>query len=391
MIIPIGTEIRTRKPPIGNYVLLALNVLIFLFTDVIGGGFGYQLKILGTLYAAVPDFSQYFTYQFLHGDVLHLAGNMLFLWIFGNPVCDRMGSVVYVLFYLAGGIFAGVVFAELNDNALLGASGSIAAVTTAFLVLFPRVRITLLLWMIVITAFQVHALAVIVFKIILWDNIIAPSLDRSAVSNVAYSAHLAGYSFGFLVTLAMLLLRGLPRNQFDLLALISRWQRRTGLTTGGGMPRARPVVVEEMDSRPIHPLTLTPAERLREEIVEAVAQRDFAEAAAGYLRLRALDEEQVLPRQAQLEVANYLAQTQRQQEAATAYEAFLQAYPTAADAPQVRLLLGLIYGRYLAALDKARQHLEAARAELSLSDQRRLAEEELRQVEARLAAQQPRP
>lgn len=211
MLIPIGTEVRPRKPPMGNYILIVSNVLIFLFTDFFGGAAGQQLKSLWSLYAAVPDLGQYLTYQFLHGDWLHLAGNMLFLWIFGNAVCDRMGSLCYALFYLAAGVIAGVVFAAFNTNALIGASGAIAAVTTAFLVLYPRVHITMLLWFFVITAFRVPAMIVIVFKIILWDNIIAPGFDHVAVSNVAYSAHLGGYFFGFCVAMGMLLGRAAPQ------------------------------------------------------------------------------------------------------------------------------------------------------------------------------------
>ena len=243
----------------GNYALLAVNVLVFLFTDVVGGARGQQLKSLWTLYASVPELGQYITYQFLHGDWLHLLGNMLFLWIFGNAVCDRMGSFCYVLFYLAGGVCAGVTFAAFEDNAILGASGSIAAVTTAFLVLFPRVHVTMMIWMIIITAIQVPAMIVIVFKIILWDNILAPGFDQSAVSNVAYSAHLGGYTFGFCVAMAMLVVRALPRNQFDLLAVWSRWQRRSGLQTAAGYPRHhRAISVQEVDSRPLDSLPSSP-------------------------------------------------------------------------------------------------------------------------------------
>jgi membrane associated rhomboid family serine protease len=105
-LIPIGTEFRTRRPPVANWVLIGLNVVIFLFTDFLGGQAGAQLKAYYALDAARPALAQYLTYQFLHGDVWHLAGNMLFLWIFGNAVCDRMGGAGYVLFYLAGGVIA---------------------------------------------------------------------------------------------------------------------------------------------------------------------------------------------------------------------------------------------------------------------------------------------
>jgi len=390
MLIPIGTEVRLRRTPVANYALILLNVLIFLYTDVVGGVAAQHQKALWTLYAAVPDLGQYITYQFLHGDWLHLLGNMLFLWIFGNAVCDRMGSICYVLFYLSGGVFAGVVFSAVSNNGLLGASGSIAAVTTAFLVLYPRVRITMLLWFFVITALQVPAMVVIVFKIILWDNVLAPRLESGIVSNVAYSAHLGGYAFGFCVGMSMLALRALPRNQFDLLAVWNRWQRRTGLPgSSGAVPQGRPVRVQEMASRPLEPLVLSPAEQLREEALERLAARDLAGAANCYLELRRLDAQQALPREAQLEVANYLAQAQRHAEAAGAYEAFLAAYRAAPDAPQVQLLLGLIYSRYLGEWVRAAEHLRSALGRLVQAGQRELAEAELRQVAAHLPGEGP--
>jgi membrane associated rhomboid family serine protease len=385
-LIPIGTEVRLKKPPIGNYALIAANVIIFLFTDYFGGVAGLHLKHQWTLYAAVPDLGQYVTYQFLHGDWVHLLGNMLFLWIFGNAVCDRMGSLCYVLFYLAGGVVAGVTFAAFNDNALLGASGSIAAVTTAFLVLYPRAKITMLLWFFLITAFRIDAIILIVFKMLLWDNVLAPTLDHSAIANVAHSAHLGGYAFGFVTAMTLVATGVLPRSQFDLLAFWSRWRRRVGLpsTAGAAVVRGRPVQVQEVGSRPLEPLQLTPAERLREEAVDCAKSRDMANAAELYLELLRTDPGQVLPRDAQLDVANYFAQCQRHAEAAQAYEAFLSAYRSTPDVHQVRLLLGLIYSRYLRQWDRAAEHLHSALSSLTQAGQRTLAESELRHVEAQL-------
>ncbi len=383
MLIPIGTEYRSRVTPLANYALVALNILVFLFTDWLGGAAGQQLKLFYALDAARPTLHQYLTYQFLHGDALHLAGNMLFLWIFGNPVCARMGSMPYTLFYLAGGVCAGVAFTATADNPLVGASGAIAAVTTAFLALFPRVHVTMLVWMFFVFTFQVPAMILIVFKIILWDNILAPSLERGAASNVAYSAHLGGYAFGFAVAMGLLGLRALPRNQFDLLALWNRWNRRLGWAPVTA-PLARPVAVEEVGSRPLQTPPLTPVEEARERIAEALAQRDPEAAVREYLRLLDLDPTQVLGRAQQLEIANYLAQTRRYEPAAAAYEAFLDAYPGTADAAPVQLYVGLIYSRYLQRYDRAALHLRRALDGLQLDAQRTLAEEELRVALARL-------
>lgn len=391
MLIPIGTDIRTRRAPVANYVIIGLNVLVFLVTDYLGNrvtpGLGDRLKAYYLLDAARPSLYQYLTYQFLHGDILHLAGNMLFLWIFGNAVCDRMGSIGYMLFYLAGGVFAGFAFAAGADNPMVGASGAIAAVTTAFLALFPRVHVTMLVWMFFIFTFQVPAMILIVFKIILWDNVIAPGLDSGASSDVAYSAHLGGYTFGLLATLTLLMVRALPRHQFDLVALWQRGRRRQGWGSESVLlhtPRARPVDVEELDSRPLDDVELTPVEKLREKIALHLVEHEYDAAVAGYAELMALDPSQVLSASHQVDIANHLAQRGRYEEARAAYESFLDAYPGSVDAAEVRLLLGLICSRYLGDDQRAVEHLRRALASLQLSAQRRLAEEELQRVEARI-------
>lgn len=391
-MIPIGTDIRLRKPPVGNWLLIGLNVAVFLLVNVFENRFVEQL--LPPLHAAVPTLYEYLSYQFRHGDFWHLAGNMLFLWVFGNAVCDRMGSRNYVIFYLAGGVLAGCVFTVTSANPLVGASGAIAAVTTAFLVLFPRVHITILFWFVIITTIRLPSMFFIVFKIILWDNVIAPSFDHGVTANVAFSAHLGGYAFGFLVALAMLALRGLPRNQFDLLAIWKHWQRRSGMAgeLGPHGPRpARPIVVEEMESRPLEPLKLTPAERLREDILDRISEHDLEEAARLYQRLLELDANHVLPHAQQLEVGNHLAQTRRYEAAIRAYEGFLEAYPTARDAAQVRLYAGLICRRYLRDSQRAATHLRAALAELTSEAQRKLALDELQAAEGGIPGPPPEP
>lgn len=386
LLIPLETDVKPRRPPVANWLLVAGNVLIFFITSA--SPVWAVVERHFTLNAAVPALSQYITYQFLHGDLAHLAGNMIFLWVFGNAVCDRMGSLGYLMFYLAGGVFAGMVFTHYNHNPLLGASGSIAAVTTAFLVLFPRTQITMVLWAIIVTTFQLPAMVLIVIKIILWDNIVAPWFDRGLLSNVAYSAHLGGYAFGFVVSLFLLAVGALPRNQFDLLAIGRRWQRRAGwgFDPGGrAQTRARAVRVEQMASRPLGQLELSPLERLREDVLDRLAEHDLVEAARLYLRLLESDPRQVLPRNQQLELANHLAQCGRQAEAARAYELFLGAYPGAPDRPQVHLLLGLIYLRYLGDPLRAEAHLRAALDGLTLESQRALAEAALREALVQVA------
>lgn len=386
MLLPIGTDVRLHSPPIGNWLLIALNVFVYIATD------GFKIAAVQAavppLHAGVPALHEYITYQFRHGDIAHLLGNMAFLWIFGNAVCDRMGSLNYVIFYLAAGVFAGFTFAAWSVNDIVGASGAIAAVTTAFLVFYPRVHITLLLWFFIVTTLQLPAMMVIVLKIILWDNIIAPAMDQSIASNVAYSAHLGGYLFGFMTAMGLLALRALPRNQFDLLAIVNRWRRRSGLTaevTFEPVRAARPIPSSEIASRPLDVSAIPPAVQMREDIVDRMVERDMNEAARLYERMNQMDARLVLPRDRQLELAKYLAQSGRYQPAVRAFEAYLAAYPGSAEAARVELFTGLLYSRYLSDFTRAAVHLRRALSGLTSTAEREMALQELAIAEGRPA------
>lgn len=384
MLIPVGTDVRLRRPPVANIVLIGLNVLVFLAPGMFETNF-WDVA-LPPLNGAVPMLHEYVTYQFRHGDFGHLAGNMLFLWVFGNAVCDRMGPWAYVTFYLSGGVFAGVAFTAFNTNPLIGASGSIAAVTTAFLVLYPRVHITLLFWLVIVTLFQIPAMWLIVLKIILWDNMIAPSFGHAGMqSSVAYSAHLGGYAFGFAAAMLMLATRGLPRNQFDMLALWRRWSLRQGLPTTLGGPAPSPARTPSpwRNVPDDAPKESPQARSLREDVLSRMLEGDWAEAARLYQELSRLPSSMVLPRTRQLEIANYLAQQQQHSAAIEAYQRYLDAYPTAHDAPQVRLLLGLVFMRRQD-YRSAAEHLERAVGGLSVASQRDLALQELALARAAL-------
>jgi len=399
LLLPIRTDTPVRRRPYVNYALIGLNALIFVVTNVIGRsqfvseGWGDALKNDYGLFAAKPEFYQFITYQFLHGDIFHLLGNMLFLWVFGNAVNAKMGNAVYLIFYIAGGIFAGVGFASFNSGFVIGASGAIAAVTTAFLALHPRSQVTLFYWLwLFIGTWSVQALFVIGFKIILYDNILMPSL--SGGGGVAYSAHLTGYVFGLVVSLGLLLIRALPRDQYDILALWKRAHQRAQMRSTMADPNARaravygrvarPVSIDGGSSVPV--AAAVPAElidevtHLRLEITERLARNDYAGAAERYEALVARHADQCLPRKQMLHVANQLMAVRRYPQAAAAYEKYVQHYPTSIDSEQIRLLLGIIYARYLQQYEPARRHLEQSVDRLTNDQQRQQANEWLEVV-----------
>ena len=95
---------------------------------------------------ARPYLWQFITYAFLHSGLLHIFGNMFFLYIFGNNVNDKLGHFGYLCFYLAGAVFSAVGHTLVSSNPVMGASGAVAAVTGAYLVLFPQTLITIVYW-----------------------------------------------------------------------------------------------------------------------------------------------------------------------------------------------------------------------------------------------------
>jgi membrane associated rhomboid family serine protease len=141
------------------------------------------------------------TAMFMHGGLLHIAGNMLFLWIFGNNIEDSMGRLTFVAFYLLGGLAATLLQTVVNPNSAvpnLGASGAIAAVLGGYALLYPRARVATLIFIVFfVTVLELPAL------VVLGGWFLLQLLDASAASGgdvggVAYFAHIGGFLFGLL-------------------------------------------------------------------------------------------------------------------------------------------------------------------------------------------------
>jgi membrane associated rhomboid family serine protease len=143
------------------------------------------------------------TSMFLHGSLLHIGGNLLFLWIFGNNVEDVLGKIGYVLFYLVGGVVATLAHVVLNPDStvpLVGASGAIAAVMGAYLVLFPRARVRTLVFALFIFFIELPAMIVLGAWFVL-------QFFTDPGDSVAWAAHVGGFVFGMAVGLVARVLR----------------------------------------------------------------------------------------------------------------------------------------------------------------------------------------
>jgi tetratricopeptide (TPR) repeat protein len=306
---------------------------------------------------------------------------MFFLYIFGNNVNDKLGNFGYVCFYLSGGILSAVGHMFLNSNAVLGASGAVAAVTGAYLVFFPQTLITIIYWFYIIGTMDIPALYFIAFKLIILDNVILRFTPY-----VAYDAHLAGYAFGIIASILLLATRLTSSSHFDLWAMIKQWNRRRKYRdtiaggynpfTGAGSKR---INVREASKQQENPQI----KRLREEIANYVYQHNLPAAAELYLELISLDSSQVIPRQHLLDIANQLASDGRHEQAAAAYEKFLASYGNYEYIEQVELMLGLIYSRYLNKPDLALKHLSVAEKKLTDTNQLKMCRDEISKLQGR--------
>ncbi|HUS74237.1 MAG TPA: rhomboid family intramembrane serine protease, partial [Sedimentisphaerales bacterium] len=361
MILPIRTSIRPWRTPYANYALIIANVFFFLITysphySWLGG-----IRVLEPLKPAAGQFMlipgnlrlwQFVTYAFLHGGIWHIIGNMFFLYLFGNNVNDKLGHARYLCLYLGGAVFAGIGHIMLHNNPVLGASGAVAAITGAYLALFPQTLITVLYFFFFIGTMEVPALYFILFKLIFWDNIVEP---RFSIAAVAYDAHLAGYAFGILAMVIMLATGLITSSSFDLWAMIKRWNRRrqyrdtvsSGCDPFSGQTTTKQIKVKEVEQTAAEKQQAEIITRLRNEIAGRIAQRNLPAAAELYLELIDLDSEQLLPRQYLLDIANQLAGDNKPAQAAQAYEQLLTHYSKYEYVEQVELMLGILYSRYL--------------------------------------------
>lgn len=387
MLLPIRTNISPRRTPYVNYALILVNAAVLLLEYRVnprGGGLEFRPWVEHfMLNANQPHLWQFVSYAFLHGGLMHILGNMFFLYLFGNNVNDKLGQVGYLCFYLAGAVFSGVGHIWVGGGDVLGASGAVAAVTGAYLVLFPQTLITVIYWFFFIGTMELPALYFIAFKLIIWDNMIEPRFAPPIA--VAYSAHLAGYAAGIIVTVGLLATGLVSGSTYDLWTMIKRWNRRrlyrdvvsSGYDPFTGRTTDKQVRVKEVIKSAAQQQKDEQIRELRDEISNRLAQRNLSAAAQAYLELMRLDGEQVLPRQQLLDIANQLAGENRAAESAGAYEQFLAHYGNYEYAEQVELMLGILYSRYLHQVEPAVRHLEAAAQRLLDPGQLKMCRDEL--------------
>ncbi len=219
-MIPFRDDNPSSRFPVVTVTLIGLNVLVFLYQLVLAGS--GQLDAFVMQAALIPSevlrnplgsFPDFFTSMFMHGGWLHLGGNMLYLWIFGDNIEDTLGHGLFLIFYVACGIAADLAHLVTNLGSpvpTLGASGAIAGVLGAYLVLFPHARVQALIFLFrFVRVTTISALWVLGFWFILqlFEGVLTLG---SAGGGVAYFAHIGGFVAGAVVMLGYAMLRGLP-------------------------------------------------------------------------------------------------------------------------------------------------------------------------------------
>ena len=210
-MMPLGDDNSGRRiTPIVTYVLIALNVLVFFLELSNGEEFIQRWAFIPSRFLADPvgDFATLFTSMFMHAGWAHLLGNMLYLWIFGDNVEDRLGHALFFVFYIVCGLaatFAQMAISLGSTVANVGASGAIAGVLGAYLVMFPGRQVRVLMGRALV---PMSALIVIGlwFLLQIFSQISVFSAGGQEGGGVAYMAHIGGFVAGLI--LAFLLGRG---------------------------------------------------------------------------------------------------------------------------------------------------------------------------------------
>lgn len=221
VFIPLSDDnpLRAIRYQWVTVLLIALNVVIFALQAVEPGARNYasfalvpielfQMHIWGGAAhgpfdtIAVPESATLLTYMFLHGDILHLLSNMLFLWVFGDNVEDALGHTRYLIFYLACGVAAGLTHAYMLPTSklpLIGASGAVAGVIGAYLLLHPRV----LVWVLAFRFIPLRIPAALVLGVWAVTQLLMIWITQKEPDQVAWWAHIGGLVTGMILVLFM--------------------------------------------------------------------------------------------------------------------------------------------------------------------------------------------
>ncbi len=368
-----------RKRPWVTGALVAINVVIFLAFNALEFSHPDDVEKLtrGLVFdPRNPSLLTSLTSMFMHAGWLHLVGNMVVLWVMGAGVENRLGHVGFLAFYLLGGAGSDLAHMWTSDVPVLGASGAISAVTGAYLVFFPLARVRVLF--ITLSTVEVPAWWFVIIGVI-WNFYFAAN---GGGGNIAFVAHLGGYGAGIALSIALIATGVVERHDYDGFAVVSRIHRRRRFHSEvaqvrdeqaraalNGKPLKAGLALSDKDASALA--------EARAAIAVAVNEQRMGDAATSYTRLvrtfPTAGKATTLSARVQIAIANHLMQTGSHADAATAYQAYAEAYPDDRETPGVRVLLAAIALRHLKDRERARAALEGIEPRLADEHQRRLA------------------
>ncbi len=216
-MIPLKDDVRSSTFPFVTLSLIAMNVAVFVFQVSLGArgaeAFVYRMsaipyEITHLVNVGPPPLVHLpltiFTAMFVHAGLLHIAGNMLFLWIFGDNIEDAFGHLFYLLFYLFAGVvatMAHVLASPMSTTPMIGASGAIAGVLGAYFVLFPRAQVKTLLFLFVfVTVVRIPAVVFLGLWFVI--QVLSSGVEKGA-GGIAWYAHIGGFVTGVVAVLIL--------------------------------------------------------------------------------------------------------------------------------------------------------------------------------------------
>ena len=379
MFLPIGDDNPKETTPFVHYGIMTVNVVVFLYALRYGRHVG-EFWLAWGLVPAEFDLTRLFTSVYVHGDIWHLFGNMLFLWIVGDNVEDRLGHVGYLVFYHLAGVaacLAHVAFAPNSLLPLIGASGAISGVMGAYAVFFPRAKIKIWYW--VFFFFMGVAYVSATWAVGLW--FLGQVLLRVGLGSrgVSYDAHIGGIVFG---VAAALVLRGVFLRKPDTV--------RRVVGTGGREPRWRRAggarADTAWDARPAAPAAVELQGDVDDNTAVA-ASLDAGDAQTAYryfTRAAARAGWTSLDESIALRLGDALVQAGSYGPAARVYEVMVETFPQSPGGPEAAFRLGVILSRVNEDYDRARPLLDRVYRTHPGAGRRQQALDELRRIDAHL-------
>lgn len=366
MFIPFGTDRAARRRPLITPIIIATNVVVFvavLLAARMGNVDVDRIVELGAFHTKHPErVWTLFTSMFMHDPtgIAHILFNMIFLWVFGCAVEDRLGRWGFIAFYLCGGSAAAlaqwsiaVVLGE--SSSMIGASGAVMAVTGGFVALFPRARVRMFILFFFIGIIWVPAMLVVgIFFFLDVFGQLTNFMGMSS-SNTAFAAHIGGSIFGFLVAFLLLATKILKSDDFDIFFLFKQSRRRAAMRAAVGESAAGPWESATADTarrlehaqrkKPAPPREPEIFRDARGDIARLLRNHDTEEAAQRYASVLQEHSEFVLSVDLQLDVASALFAAGDFKAAAQAYELYLERYKNDRKIIETAILLAVIFVR----------------------------------------------